>query len=164
MFLREAIVSNSAVFANQEISLPIPFFYNIPMQPVSSLGMFFNVSDCLEWYQFTFNKTTATQEDMDYFGMNTGSPIQRPKSKGMLNKMNMLSIPCKEYNKSVPYFEYEDQKEGSMNSILKEKLIEIGKVEFELKDKNMNVEGLDNIPDGMIEIWKSNAKEFQYRL
>jgi hypothetical protein len=28
----------------------------------------------------------------------------------------------------------------------------------------MNVKGLHNIPDGMIEIWKSNPREFSYRL
>lgn len=50
MFLREAIVSNTAVFANQDISLPIPFFYNLPLKPLSAFGQFFNVSDCLEWY------------------------------------------------------------------------------------------------------------------
>ena len=47
-----------------------------------------------------------------------------------------------------------------MNFHLKEKLIELGKEEFELSQKNTNVEGLYNIPDGMIEIWKSNPKEF----
>ena len=75
MFLREAIVSNSSVFANQEISLPIPFWYNVPLAPVSRLGQFFNVSDCLEWYQFAFNRSTATQEDIDFFGFNTGEPL-----------------------------------------------------------------------------------------
>lgn len=95
MFLKEAIVSNTAVFANQEISLPIPYFFNIPLKPLSTFGQFFNVSDCLEWYQYSFNTSTATKEDMEYFGANTGSPMSRPKSSGMLSDLSMHTLPCK---------------------------------------------------------------------
>ena len=64
----------------------------------------------------------------------------------------------------MPFFEFEDQKNGSMNYHLKEKLTKLGDEQFELKQKYMNVPGLHKIPDGRIEIWKSNPKEFRYRL
>lgn len=92
MFLREAIVSNTAVFANQDITVPVPFFYNLPLKPLSIFGQFFNVSDCLEWYQYTFNTSSATEEDMAYFGVNTGAPISRPESSGMLFRQRMQMI------------------------------------------------------------------------
>jgi len=38
--------------------------------------------------------STATQEDIEYFGGNTGIPMHMPKSSGMLNKENMMASPC----------------------------------------------------------------------
>ena len=75
MFLREAVVSNMEVFSNNEIAIPIPFFYQLPLKPLSVFGKFFNVTDCLEWYQYSFNKDYATKEDMDFFGHNDGIPM-----------------------------------------------------------------------------------------
>lgn len=152
MFLREAIVLGSAVWANQDIQLPVPFFYNLPMKPLSTLGLLFNVTDCLEWYQFSFNTSTATQEDIEYFGMNQGFPMHSPQSSGMLRKDMMQQITCHEFNRSVPYFEYDDQKESSMNHKLKEKLYDMQGEYVDMQKKYVNVEGLYNVPDGMIEV------------
>lgn len=44
----------------------------------------------------------------------------------MLDDLIMQTLPCKQVNRSVPYFEFEDQKNGSMNYHLKEKLVELG--------------------------------------
>jgi len=117
MFLREAIVSNSEVFANSEINIPIPFFYNMPLKPVSTFRQFFNVTDCLEWYLYSFNNETATQEDKEFFGYNDGLPMRNPKSRGMLKGggKNIFEMPCKEINRSVPYFKLHDKNEPSMN-------------------------------------------------
>jgi len=70
---------------------------------------------------------------MEYFGVNTGIPMHMPRSSGMLKKENMQSIPCQQFNRSMPYFDYEDQKNGSMNYHLKEKLVRLGDEQFELK-------------------------------
>lgn len=70
--------------------------------------------------------SSATQEDIEYFGGNTGAPMKRPRSSGMLDDLIMQTLPCKQVNRSVPYFEFEDQKNGSMNYHLKEKLVELG--------------------------------------
>ena len=63
MLVREAVLSNTDVLANQEISLPIPYLYNLPMKPLASFGKFFNVTDCHEWYMFYFNETTTSEHD-----------------------------------------------------------------------------------------------------
>ena len=78
---------------------------------------------------------------MEYFGGNTGIPMHKPMSSGMLRKDNMQTIPCQQINKSVPFFEFEDQKNGSMNYHLKKKLTKLGDEQFELKQKYMNVPG-----------------------
>ena len=51
--------------------MPIPFYYNLPLKALSSLGMFFNVTNCNEWYMYSFDEGT-TQQDRDYFGFNEG--------------------------------------------------------------------------------------------
>ena len=57
--------------------------------------------------------------------MNTGYPMHRPKSGGMLHKDMMQQITCNDFNRSVPYFEYDDQKTSSMNHKLAEKLYDM---------------------------------------
>jgi len=59
MFVRDVIVSNSDVFANINISLPIPFILNFPLQPLAAFGKFFNVTECDEWYMFQFDNQTS---------------------------------------------------------------------------------------------------------
>ena len=82
MFLKEALVAQTIVIMNENISLPIPFFYNIPLKPFRSFGgfSFFNVTDCNEWYLYGFNKSTTTEKDKEYFGMNEGIPMTKPRS------------------------------------------------------------------------------------
>ena len=82
---------------DENISLPIPFFYNMPLKPFRSFDAFtfFNVTECEEWYLFQFNENTTTQEDRDYFGMNEGLPMNKPNSRGMLTGgKNILEMPC----------------------------------------------------------------------
>lgn len=60
MFLSEAVVQSSQVFANKEIAVPIPHYYNLPLKALSSLGTLFNVTSCDEWYMYSFNKSTTS--------------------------------------------------------------------------------------------------------
>ena len=113
MFLREAVVESTQLFANQEVSMPIPFYYNLPLKALSSLGALFNVTDCDEWYMYSFNKETATQKDVEYFGFNQGQHITSPRSSGMLSSgKNILDYPCLQANRSVPYFKPYDEGSG----------------------------------------------------
>jgi hypothetical protein len=59
MVVRDAVVANSDVFANINISLPIPFIFNIPLKPLRAFGQFFNVTECDEWYMFQFDNETS---------------------------------------------------------------------------------------------------------
>ena len=95
VFLREGVVESSSVFANQEVIVPIPFYYNLPLKALSSLGQFFNVTNCNEWYMYSFNNET-TQEDKAYFGFNEGRSMTKPRGSGMLQSgTNILDYPCK---------------------------------------------------------------------
>lgn len=73
------------MFANTEIRIPIPFFYNIPLGPLSNIpGSFFNVSECDEWYLYQYGPN-STAEDRNYFGENKGLPMRNSKGKGLLS-------------------------------------------------------------------------------
>lgn len=62
IFLREALLAQSVIFMNESITVPIPFFYNIPLSPFKTLDTVthLNVTDCNEWYLFEYNKSTTT--------------------------------------------------------------------------------------------------------
>lgn len=108
-FLRKVVLANADFISNTEIRLPVPFFYNIPLRPLSQLpGSIFNVTDCNEWYMYQF-KDSVSAEDKKFFGFNEGVPIQRADSSGMLDSKTMMTMACTEEDKSVPYFkEYKD--------------------------------------------------------
>ena len=45
------------------------------------------------------------EEDQEFWGYNTGQPWLMPNSSGMLNSnRNILTFPCEDSQKSVPYF------------------------------------------------------------
>jgi hypothetical protein len=44
--LRTVGSSNLEGFTNKSLYIPIPYFFNIPYKPFSTLGQLFNVSDC----------------------------------------------------------------------------------------------------------------------
>ena len=68
---------------NKPIKFPIPIFYNLPMKPIASFGVVFNVTDCHEFYMFQFD-SKVPQKDRDYFGHNQGTPLKSHESNGML--------------------------------------------------------------------------------
>ena len=53
-------------------------------------------------------------EDRNFFGFNEGTPIRRADSSGMLDSGTMLTMPCTEENKSVPYFKEFKEKTKSI--------------------------------------------------
>lgn len=59
-FLRSVAMANTQVLANTEIRIPIPFFYNLPLGPISNIpGSFFNVSECHEWYMYQYSPNST---------------------------------------------------------------------------------------------------------
>lgn len=166
MFLREAVVESTQLFANQEVSVPIPFYYNLPLKALSSLGALFNVTDCDEWYLYSFNNQTATQHDKDYFGFNQGQHITNPRGSGMLQSgKNILDYPCLKANRSVPYFKpFEDSGGESMNQHIYDLLDSMSSEFLDTYSKNNEIKGADQLPDGMLEIGRANQNELAYRL
>jgi len=89
---------------NKPIKFPIPMFYSVPLKPIASFGVAFNVSDCMEYYMYQFD-SKVPQEDREYFGKNPGHPLKSHESTGMLKGgQNILETPCYSANKTVPYF------------------------------------------------------------
>ena len=115
-FLMEGVLQNSDALMNKPIKFPIPIFFNIPMKPLASFGVMFNATDCFEWYMYQFN-ANVSQHDRDYFGSNTGYPLKKHESSGMLQGgQNILETPCYSVNRTVPYFvEIDEEKEGTIN-------------------------------------------------
>lgn len=114
-FLRSITTANQDTLANISIHVPVPYFYNIPLQPLSTFeGVLFNVTDCNEWYMFSF-ADNVSEEDRSYFGRNEGL-LDTPYSSGMLSSgtfgTNIMSNACKEVMRTVPYFK-ESPKVGS---------------------------------------------------
>ena len=134
-FLRKVVLANSEFISNTEIRLPVPFFYNIPLRPLSNMpGTIFNVTDCNEWYMYHF-ADSVTSEDKSFFGFNEGEPIRKPNSYGMLDSKTMLSMACTEENKSVPYFK-EYKEKNSIYDYVYHKMVEIFKNEIDMSKKN----------------------------
>lgn len=157
---------------DENISLPIPFFYNMPLKPFRSFDAFtfFNVTECEEWYLYQFNENTTTQEDRDYFGMNEGLPMNKPNSRGMLTGgKNILEMPCQDINRSVPFFKElvknsQPEDANTLNKHIYKELDSLSQRDFDLSAKVGKIDGLELIPDGMIEIRSSNSRKFDYRL
>ena len=75
---------------------------------MTKLGLIFNVTECDEWYMYSFDDDIE-EEDKVYFGYNTGSPMSKSESEGMLKGGHgILEHSCPEVNKSVPYFKFVD--------------------------------------------------------
>mmetsp|Transcript_15182 Transcript_15182/g.23439 ORF Transcript_15182/g.23439 Transcript_15182/m.23439 type:complete len:127 (-) Transcript_15182:736-1116(-) len=104
MFLQIGFLNNSQILMNQEISLPIPYWFNLPLKALSSLRSFIHVTDCQEWYYYQFTEN-ATDRDISYFGSNEGLPMTNPESSGMLTGgQGFLETACPDIDRSVPYF------------------------------------------------------------
>ena len=159
------VLANAGVVANLNIIVPIPFIYNIPLKPLSNFeNIVFNVSECNEWYLYTFEPDTP-QEDKEFFGRNPGSPLLRPQDKGMLKSgTNVLTIPCKDVNKTVPYFlEHEKdigggRKGETPNEYVFRKMMALNDLPINMTDKLTAVTGLEEVPDGILRVARANKK------
>jgi len=108
---------------------------------------------------YSFEDDTP-KEDREFFGSNRGLPMKNPDSWGMLKGgKNLLEMPCKDINRSVPYFEeIDEKKDGTMNDIVYNFFESISTTSVNFSVKSQNVPGLENVPDGMLKIKESNQK------
>jgi hypothetical protein len=58
VFLREGALQHTDLFANQEMALPFPFWFNLPLKPLSAMRKLLDVTDCHQWYMFQFGENT----------------------------------------------------------------------------------------------------------
>ena len=66
---------------------------------------------------------------------------------------NLLEMPCKDINRSVPYFEEVDEKkEGPMNDKVYNFFESISSTSIDFTNKSEIVPGLEKVPDGMLKI------------
>ena len=89
-----------------------------------------------------------------------------PMSSGMLQGgKNILEYPCVQANRSVPYFiKHDDSKGESMNEHIYNILDTMSFQFLDTFSKNNKIKGLDDLPDGMVEIGKANSENLQYRI
>jgi hypothetical protein len=108
LILKEVSKSNIEFMAEFSIYLPVPYLFHLPYEPLSNFGKVFNISDCEQWYFVEFLEE-ADQETKEFFGYNTGFPMHKPESEGMLSNKNVMTFPCRKAGKTTPWFEVYDE-------------------------------------------------------
>ena len=90
----------------------------------------------------------------------------KPQSRGLINgRTNILEYPCKEVNRSVPYFEELDRTKflnthdylTNVTSLLHDQAVDYS-------DRNFPIENLDLMPDGTITVAEASKQKLKYRL
>ena len=94
--------------------------------------------------------------------------MTKPVGKGMLQSgKNTLDTPCPQVNRAVPYFKmYEDGMDDgkSMNQHMFDVLDSLSQQFLDTYSKNTEIEGLEKVPDGMVEIGKASKENLMYRI
>ena len=65
---------------------------------------------------------------------------------------NLLEMPCKEINRSVPYFEEMKEGEKTPNEIVFDFFEEFSDEDINFSNKLETLPGLEKIPDGILQI------------
>jgi hypothetical protein len=81
----------------------------------------------------------------------------------------LMSMPCKEIERSVPYFEEQDKWgrayfNETMNEFVFRRMISLNDHPIDMTEKRITVDGLEEVPDGMLRIKRANKKNFVYTL
>ncbi len=82
----------------------------------------------------------------------------------MLDSRSMLSMPCIDENKSVPYFKEYKEKEKSIYDYVYWEMDKIFKNEIDMAHKNSFIPGLEGVPDGSVTIKEANKKKLDIKL
>jgi hypothetical protein len=75
-------------------------------------------------------------------------PFYSPKKEGMLKNINQL--PCKDVNRTVPY--YKELTQSRPNNVIWHLFNDISSGEVSLDAKDLSVPMLVDVPDGVINI------------
>jgi hypothetical protein len=60
--MREIGGSNLKMIANASLYVPIPYIFNIPYKPFSALGSMFNITDCNQWFAYSFDEGVSEKD------------------------------------------------------------------------------------------------------
>lgn len=91
--------------------------------------------------------------------------MKRPKSSGMLQGgKNLLEMPCKEINRSVPFFKEILHGEKTPNEVVFDFFEAFSDEEINFSNKLQTLPGLEKIPDGILQIHSANEKHLSYKV
>lgn len=93
LILKEVSKSNIDFMAEFSLYLPMPYLFHAPYNTLSMFGKVLNLNECEQWYLYDFGVNT-TQASKDYWGTNTGFPMQNAESNGILSNENIVTYPC----------------------------------------------------------------------
>jgi len=90
----------------------------------------------------------------------------KPVSHGLINgKSNVLVYPCKEVNRSVPYFEGLDRDSyNDTNEYLTHTISILHDQVVDYSDRNYPIKHLDKLPDGAITVEVAGKEKLKYKL
>ena len=116
---------------------------------------------------YTF-EDSAKGEDREFFGYNYGAPMQKPNASSMLSGENIMTQTCHEVSKTVPYFKeytpYYYNGTRNMSDFLAQMQKSFAREIMDTYDKDYQVRGLSEFPDGTFTIRHSNKHKLDYNL
>lgn len=150
----------------------MPYVFGLNYIPISNLARGFGLSmdNCDRWFMTDF-ATNATKQTQDYWGENTGTPWRDDNSTGLISIDNILSSPCNQKEKVVPYFqewnqfntEHEFSKWQNVDAFLFKHMenLQHTPIDFVNRtfDDNKDVSAL---PDGVFKVFEANPKSLHY--
>lgn len=89
----------------------------------------------------------------------------KPKTSGLLDgRKNILGYPCKDVNRSVPYFEPLDRRKyNDTNEYLTRTISHLHDQKVDYSDRNYPINDLDQLPDGTITVQEAGREKLKYR-
>ena len=88
-----------------------------------------------------------------------------PKTSGVINgKHNILEYPCKEINRTSPYFmKLNREKYQETNDYLFETINTLHQQDVDYSDRNFPIKHLDELPDGTITVEEASKRKLKYK-
>ena len=82
----------------------MPFLFNLPIySKLNYTNNLIKISNCEEWYLYSFGPEAQDKESREFFGYNDG--ITPGNSSGILTgDTNIIQSKCNQINRMSPYF------------------------------------------------------------
>lgn len=76
---------------------------------------------------------------------------------------NIMEMPCQEIEKTVPYFQELLIEDGIPNQVVFDIVSNLSEEALKMELRHEAIEGLERVPDGILNIYESNAKKLNFR-